>query len=272
MKRVARLLDVPAVSLGVALAAAVLLAVAVAVESRALLVAAVFAATTITASAALLALLFARRASMRAHRAGELVLDVWPLMGLIGVPERVLPPLGRSSIDPRGARELLEIVVARRPRTVVELGPGTSTILLELVRRHAAPEMQIVSVEHDPGYAARVRTALEYFGAERCRVIEAPLEEQSIDGWRGEWYSRSLLDELPTAIDLLIVDGPANWEQSDQRYPALPVLRERLVAGGMVYVDDADRHDERRMVERWLERGDVETVQDGGDFVILRAR
>jgi hypothetical protein len=59
------------------------------------------------------------------------------------------------------------------------------------------------------------------------------------------------LQDLPP-IDMLIVDGPPKHTQKWARYPALPLLVERLGSKALILCDDADRRDERETVDRWL--------------------
>ncbi|MGC2048962.1 MAG: hypothetical protein WA635_10165, partial [Gallionella sp.] len=69
-----------------------------------------------------------------------------------------------------------------------------------------------------------------------------------------EWYDipKSCLDNLG-AIDLLLVDGPpqAKGKTMQARYPAIPLLYGRLSPQAVVFVDDANRETESKMVERW---------------------
>ena len=53
-------------------------------------------------------------------------------------------------------------------------------------------------------------------------------------------------------IDLLVVDGPPAFAAGHgmSRYPALPVLRERLASGATVVLDDIERPGEQEVVER----------------------
>jgi hypothetical protein len=58
------------------------------------------------------------------------------------------------------------------------------------------------------------------------------------------------LVDLPE-IDLLLVDGPPGSAGTQARYPALPVLSDRLADGAIVVLDDFSRADETTIVERW---------------------
>ena len=146
---------------------------------------------------------------------------------------------------------LNEIVLAGR-ETVVELGSGISTVVIGrlLAERGGA----LTSLEHDPDWAAIVRSQLEREGLGAIvEVSVAPLEPhpQTWDG--APWYSATALHLLPFDIDLLLIDGPPGEGDgmAHSRYPALPALASRLAPGALVVLDDADREPEREIVERW---------------------
>lgn len=144
-----------------------------------------------------------------------------------------------------------EIVLADR-REVVELGSGVSTVVLGRLLGQRGGRLS--SVEHDPAWAGVVRGLLETDGlGDAVRLIEAPLEPHplALDG--AHWYSGSALAELPADIDLLLVDGPPGNDEGIERsrHPSLPVLGERLGAGAIVVLDDAERPGEQAILERW---------------------
>lgn len=146
-----------------------------------------------------------------------------------------------------------EIVLADR-RQVVELGAGVSTIVLARLMRERGGH--VTSVEHEPGWAAFVRRQLEREElTEVATPLAAPLEPHplALDG--APWYARTAVAELPRAIDLLLVDGPPGYGEGMERsrYPALPVLEDRLSRNAMVILDDATRPGEQDILERWGE-------------------
>src|SRR5690606_18547556 len=66
------------------------------------------------------------------------------------------------------------------------------------------------------------------------------------------WYEASVFADIDT-IDLLIVDGPPATTGQLARYPALPLLAERLSPGAVVVLDDAERDAEAEIARRWCE-------------------
>jgi predicted O-methyltransferase YrrM len=137
--------------------------------------------------------------------------------------------------------------------SIIELGSGMSTVVIS--RLLAERGGSLVSVEHEPQWAGIVRAQLELENLGTVAQIEgATLEphELSLDG--APWYSADAIATLPSAADLLLVDGPPGYGEgmSLSRYPALPALADRLTPGAVVILDDADREGEQQIVARWL--------------------
>jgi predicted O-methyltransferase YrrM len=110
----------------------------------------------------------------------------------------------------------------------------------------------VLSLDHDAAFAEVTRQHLREHGlAERVTVVDAPLVAHTIRGETWRWYDVSKLP--PSApIDLVLVDGPPVKTQPLARYPALPLLVERLADKAVIILDDAARPSERAVVERWL--------------------
>ncbi|MCK5771577.1 class I SAM-dependent methyltransferase [Algiphilus sp.] len=143
-----------------------------------------------------------------------------------------------------------ELTLARRPAHIVELGSGLSTVFLaELLRRHGRG--RITSIDHEAHYAEQTRERLRARGLDDLvTVVCAPIAEQAVDGQRYPWYDAGALGDV-TDIDLLLVDGPLASSASRSRYPAVPILWEKLSPRATIVMDDADRADERAIVAQW---------------------
>jgi hypothetical protein len=65
------------------------------------------------------------------------------------------------------------------------------------------------------------------------------------------WYETQ---NLPGGLsaELAVIDGPPNATGHLARYPAAHFLLPLLAPNAAIVLDDADRDDERVMVERWL--------------------
>jgi predicted O-methyltransferase YrrM len=157
-----------------------------------------------------------------------------------------------GAMTPAGLAAVCADVAGRHRRRIVECGSGPSTLVLaRLLHTRGGC---LVSLEHDQTWATRVRTSLAATGhAEIAQVALAPLEPHPLARDDLQWYAERALRSLPRRIDLLLVDGPPAFEPEMElsRYPALPVLAERLARDATVVLDDIDRRGELRILEAW---------------------
>ncbi|THV37741.1 class I SAM-dependent methyltransferase [Glycomyces buryatensis] len=174
-------------------------------------------------------------------------------------PGEALPRMRGWAAGPELLRFLCDEVATRERRQVVECGSGTTTVVLAYAMR-ARGVGAVTALEHDPHYAAETRWELAERNLEMwAEVVDAPLTDVDIAGEPWRWYDLSGLDV--NAVDLLLVDGPPGATGPQARYPALPLLAERLVGDATVVMDDANRSDERAIVERWTNEFEGFTVQ-----------
>lgn len=190
----------------------------------------------------------------------------WDAVNLVAVlqPRTPLPPPGAWAAPTDFLALLVRIVLADRPRLVVELGSGLSTVVLGLALQRCGGG-RLISIEHEASFAERTLALLKAHALEEVAAVRvAPLTAAAGSGVGVPWYERSILDDLG-GVDLLVVDGPPAPIAPDIRYPALPFFWERLSPGATVLLDDAARPGERAVAERWraefapaMERLDLE--------------
>lgn len=167
-------------------------------------------------------------------------------------PERSLPRMRGWAAGPELLRFLYDEVMAHRRGRVVECGSGTTTVVMAYAMRSLGSG-QVIALEHDPHYAALTRRELAERGLDEwAEVIDAELVDVPVDGAVWRWYDPAAIPS--GAIDMLLVDGPPGGTGPEARYPALPLLFDRLAEGALVALDDADRPDERAIAQRWAER------------------
>lgn len=164
--------------------------------------------------------------------------------------EHPLPPTGGWAASPDLLVEIVRLVDERPPRVVVEFGSGVSTLVIAQQLR-AFGAGRLISFDHDPAFASQTRRRLKDAGLDDYAVvIDAPLGEVPLGDAVWDWYQ--LPDgAIDGSVDLVVVDGPPSIEGRLSRYPALPVLAERLGQGAVILVDDGGRLDEQEMVRRW---------------------
>ncbi|MDF1535041.1 MAG: class I SAM-dependent methyltransferase [bacterium] len=187
-------------------------------------------------------------------------------------PKLPLPSMARWAGNPDFCQLLMKQILIAHPRIVFELGSGVSTVVAGLTLKKTGG--RILSLEHDLKFRTETQVELANHGIlELASIYHSPLKEVATDSGSFRWYDLSVLDEIPP-IDLLVIDGPPTTIQPLSRYPALPLLYDRLSPEAVIFLDDGKRGDEKRIVTMWLEMFDdleakyVETEK--GAYLITR--
>lgn len=186
-------------------------------------------------------------------------------------PRTALPPLGGWRISPDFAVVLINLLQAYRPQSVLELGGGVSTIITAYALERWNPgEGRVLGLEHQQLFVEGANAALKLhgFGAPRARVVHAPLQpyimtDEGHDDVHMDWYDLRSVKSV-SRIDLLVVDGPPQYgnPQPMARFPALPLLRDRLRRNSLILMDDTKRESEQRIIASWLNQFPVRLAQE----------
>jgi predicted O-methyltransferase YrrM len=143
-----------------------------------------------------------------------------------------------------GAARFLDSVI-RRDWKIFEYGSGGSTLYL------AGRAGQLVSIEHDPAWADKVRVELERRNLGRCelRCIEperaaSPADPSDPEGAASSWhglrdfsfarYAAAIDAAEDASLDLVLVDGRA-------RPACVAHARPKVKPGGYLLLDNSDR-------------------------------
>ncbi len=200
------------------------------------------------------------------------------LLDAVTPDDRPLPALGHWAATTRSVLAIAEeIRRLGRPVTILDVGSGSSTVLAALVVRARGLGGQVWALDADPAFAEETRGYLRDHGVDEfATVVDAPLIDVDLpDGSTALWYDLAGLPDIGP-VDILFVDGPIGALASQVRYPAFPLLADRLREGALVVLDDTDRADERAIVRRWLgmeasgRRLEKDRVQ--GRATLMRAR
>jgi len=171
-----------------------------------------------------------------------------------------LPPMRLWAASPDFLILAISLIKRHKPKIIFEVGSGVSTILNGYALRETGGE-SVISLEHEQEFAAITSDNLTAHGLDDvARVIYAPLKRVMTDGQERLWYDTAQIANVPP-IDFLIVDGPPEKTGELARYPALPMLFDKLNDGAYVLVDDFMRDDEHTMVNLWLDQFDLEVVR-----------
>lgn len=180
--------------------------------------------------------------------------------------------MGGWSIDGFFGRWLVEHLQSTRPKTIVELGSGTSTLIIaKTLLKLGENDIKHFSVDHEVRYLEITRKLAELNGLDdRIAFCHCPLVYY--DAYDKLWYE-GIRDRLgDQEIDLLIVDGPPGPLQPKSRAPALPELLELLSDRCTVVLDDAGRGEEQDIAKKWSELSEfeLEFQMEGHGMAILR--
>jgi predicted O-methyltransferase YrrM len=189
-----------------------------------------------------------RKALERAHAESDRQMHARVALSDLGLKYPLF--LGDWAIDGVLARELMRTIEIGKPKTIVELGSGSSTVIVAAtLRRLGLTGTRHIVVDHLSEFLGQTRELMARQGfTQGVEYWHCPLESgpHSVP-----WYG-GLLEKLTgLELDLVLVDGPPGTEHEGARKPALSALTPLLSAAGILLFDDAARPDERSMLRRW---------------------
>lgn len=168
-------------------------------------------------------------------------------------PRFPLPSMRIWAISPDFGVLLLKELLRDRPRHLMELGSGVSTLLTAYCLERQG-NGRLLSIDHDERFLEHTRLALKDHGLESfVELRHAPLVPLELDGESFEYYSPRAL-EIEPGLELLTIDGPPVRQQANARLPALQLLEGSLAPRATVLLDDAARAGEKAAVASWCAR------------------
>ena len=165
-------------------------------------------------------------------------------------------PWSRASLSHVGMLIILNDIFINQRETILEFGSGISTVYIaKFLQQHG--KGHLFSVEQDKQWMEIVSDIIQKEGAEQyVTFIHAPLLRNSHALTpEGQWHDESiLLSQIPSSVDMLIVDGPADYPDAPDpliRYPSLPIILPYLSSNCSVFLDDTVRRGERKIIALW---------------------
>ncbi len=171
--------------------------------------------------------------------------------------QQPLPQTRHTAASPDFLHLLANEIFRIKPEIIVEVGSGTSTLIAAYCLKKIG-RGKIVSLDHLEKYAdITLQTVKSHGLGDYAEVLHTPLKTYDIDGGSYQWYDDAKLAAV-SRIDLLIVDGPPQNVNAWARYPAIPLLKDRLQQHSVVLLDDGGRPDETAIVASWRQRYGME--------------
>jgi len=167
--------------------------------------------------------------------------------------EHPLPRTRHTAASPDFLHLLANEIFLNRPQSIVEVGSGTSTLVAAYCLKKLG-RGKIISLDHLEQYADITRQTIKSHGLDDFAVVvHAPLREYVLNGASYQWYDDAAVEGVEN-IDLLIVDGPPHDASVRARYPAIPLLKEKLHKDSIILLDDGARQDETEIVAQWQQQ------------------
>ncbi len=170
--------------------------------------------------------------------------DKQALLDHLDLPRDALPHLGSWKADTAFLWRIVKAIETLRPRNVVELGCGASTLIAARALQRSGGG-HLTSYDQHAGFVEATAEWLRGHGLDATLAWAPIVEDRS--SWSHCWYD---VHAAPASIDLLVIDGPP-WALNPFIRGRAEVLFDRVVPGGIVLLDDAARPGERVVASRW---------------------
>ena len=118
---------------------------------------------------------------------------------------------------------------------ILEFGSGEGSVIL-------SKNYQLISIEHDE----------QWIGLSSGEYIHAPIVQNQVSNKYSElgWYDFEMLQDLPSSVDVILIDGPPG---EIGRSGILHMLK-KLPLCSWIIIDDTDRTPEKKLTELLIQR------------------
>mgnify|MGYP006304379831 CR=1 FL=1 len=170
---------------------------------------------------------------------------------------------------------ILNDIILNKRRSIIEFGSGISTVYISKLIYEYNLSTEFISVDESGEWSKTVNDIIDKNRINyKPELITAPLKPCAYALGNLDWYDEKLLGTLLAgkSFDLLIIDGPSAWKQGFElaRYPALPFLAKSMKSRCAVFLDDAGRDGEKKVLELWKEQSGAEFETVNEDFAFIQ--
>ena len=175
-----------------------------------------------------------------------------PLLNDLNIIKK-LPNTRGYAASPDYLYKITDTIKKNNPNLILEAGSGVSTLIAAYtIKKYGRGK--IISLDHNEIYAKKTRQELKKHNLEKyADVIYAPLKENNLDDNKNlRWYDTDKFN-INKKIDLFIIDGPPKNTKKSKfpRYPALPLMLDKIQIGSTIILDDARRKNEQETIKLW---------------------
>lgn len=176
-------------------------------------------------------------------------------------------PYTNSSISFPSLVYILNDISVNSRCSVVEFGSGYSTLVIAKLLAGGEKSSRIISIEEDKQWADKMQRVIARENlSDIAKVVHSPVSNADSDSSRHGWYDREQINRAleDMQFDCAIIDGPTAWkpEWAMRRYGAGPFLKNRLGSEFTIFLDDADRPGEQKILRSWK-------LEFGWDFEMI---
>lgn len=169
-------------------------------------------------------------------------------------------PFSNYTISCFDLNEICKELALSKPQSLLEFGSGLSTLVIAKLFENNL-DFKIISIEHDLDWINFMNGIIVENGLTNIEIIHSKLIEAKYEAFNGLWYDLDL-EKLPL-FDVILVDGPpCNAKNRPySRFFSINAIKSKLKSGGYIYLDDADRPGEKKIIHDWVNKELVKNIR-----------
>jgi hypothetical protein len=194
------------------------------------------------------------------HRSND---DAYAMQVILKLfPEFTYLPFTPFSLNPYTIIHILNDILLNDRKQIVEFGTGVSSIIIARFIQVNNLETKILSIDNNLEWTAFIlKELIKYKCEDKIKLIVGELtahEQKKFAAYGNRyWYDfktvKEAISSLDIDIDIVVVDGPSTGLSKFSRYPAIPMLKNKLAENSIIFLDDTRRRSEKKILIKWNE-------------------
>lgn len=158
-------------------------------------------------------------------------------------------PITNWGMRPAMIAHILNEIVINKRKNIIEFGSGVSTIYISRLIKQNNLDITFASVESNMDWIKILKAQLNEENLGNCvSFIHAPINVYE----NSQWYDKDIImKNIKDDIDMIIVDGPIGIATPLARFDAIPFIKKYLSQNFIVFLDDTQRKDEKKIINEW---------------------